>query len=275
MSGSGVGVVLGSLADPEAATVFDPVRGGRALHDRSAEDDHRVAVHESGHAVCARLLGIELGGVTIEPTGEFGGMVFGLNFSERFADDTLDVSGLEFAAKMKPMMPRPGETRDDASAGILMHSTNRTVEIVAGSIAETMLLDGPPWPAPHDRVQEASFANLICTTPESAAAFIRLAEAQCRDLLEPHLHVVAELAAALRIERTMTGERVDEVIAAALAKVSVEEERARRAQWRAVEEGARRFEAMRECPLYSETDAIAARQRNDAIMHAAGAAAAP
>jgi hypothetical protein len=221
------------LADAgSAATVFDPVRGGRALHDRSAEDDYRIAIHESGHAVCARLLGVEVGGVTIEPTGEFSGLVFGLGFFERYADAATDISGFEFAARMKPMLPRPGETRDDAAANILMHATNRTVEVAAGTIAETMLLDGPPWPAPHDRAQEASFANLICTTPESAAAFIALAESMCRDLLTPYLHVVAALAAALRVERVMDGTRIDQVIATALASASVEEERCRRADWR-------------------------------------------
>jgi hypothetical protein len=158
--------------------------------------------------------------------------VFGLGFFERYADAATDISGFEFAARMKPMLPRPGEARDDAAANILMHATNRTIEVAAGTIAEAMLLEGPPWPAPHDRAQEASFANLICTTPESAAAFIRLAEAQCRDLLEPHLHVVASLADALRVRRSMTGSEVDQLIAAALASASVEQECRRRDDWR-------------------------------------------
>ena len=34
---------------------------------RTDDDDERIAVHEAGHAVCARLLGHEVGGVTVNP----------------------------------------------------------------------------------------------------------------------------------------------------------------------------------------------------------------
>jgi hypothetical protein len=227
-----------SLADPEAATVFDPVRGSRAL--RSAEDDHRVAVHESGHATVARLLGVEVGGVAIESNGSFGGAVYGLGFFEKFCDDTDDLTGFEFCTKVKPLMPLPGESRDGAVADVHMHSLNRLIEVVAGSVAETMLL-GNAWPAESDRAQAQSFANLICSSPESTAALIALAESMCRDLLEPHLHVVTALAAALRIERVMDGAGIDQVIATALAKASVEEECCRRADWRGRSENAAAF----------------------------------
>jgi hypothetical protein len=218
---------------------------------RSEADDIRISIHEAGHATVARLLGVELGGVTIEAAGPFGGMVYGLDFFEKYADDTADISASAFCQKMSVLVPRPGEVRDETVANIYMHSLNRLTEIVAGTLAEKLLVPGEPWPAEHDKAQAESFANLICMSPESAAAFIALAKSMCADFLKPHLGIVTTLAEALRIERVMDGKRVDEVIAAALAKASVEEERARRAQWRAVEEGARRFEAMRECPLCS------------------------
>lgn len=34
---------------------------------RTFEEDVRIAVHEAGHAICARLLGHEVGGVTVSP----------------------------------------------------------------------------------------------------------------------------------------------------------------------------------------------------------------
>ncbi len=37
-------------------------------------DLHRTAVHEAGHAVCAFLLGVEAGAVTIEPNGDNAGL---------------------------------------------------------------------------------------------------------------------------------------------------------------------------------------------------------
>jgi hypothetical protein len=274
---SGVGFE-DSLPSPDgAATVTSPVDpGGRALHGRSSADDYRVAVHEASHAVVARLLGVSLGGVSCDPdpSGKFSGLTWGLKFFERYSDDD-DAEAPEFCERLRVLMPKAGESREGDVADIVQHAINRVIEIAAGSLGERMLLEGPPWAAPHDRMQETAFARLLCSTPQAAEAFVRFCEAQCRDLLEPHLHIIAQLAAALRVRRALTGEEVDQVITVALAKASVEEERARRAQWRAVEVGARRFEAMRESPLYSETDAIAARQRNDAIMRAAGAAAAP
>jgi hypothetical protein len=37
-------------------------------------DLHRTAVHEAGHAVCAFLLSVEAGAVTIEPNGDNAGL---------------------------------------------------------------------------------------------------------------------------------------------------------------------------------------------------------
>src|SRR5262245_50297359 len=46
---------------------------------RTEEQDQRIAVHEGGHAVCARLLGHEVGGVTVspDPAGRYEGLCLG------------------------------------------------------------------------------------------------------------------------------------------------------------------------------------------------------
>ena len=137
-------------------------------------------------------------------------------------------------------MPLPGESRDGAIADIHMHSLNRLTEVVAGSVAETMLL-GDAWPAQSDKAQAQSFANLICSSPESAAALIALAESMCRDLLEPHLQVVTAVAAALRRERGMDGERVDACIVVALTKRAIADEHQRREDWARRIESAKAF----------------------------------
>jgi|SRR5271157_5709498 len=53
------------------------------LIGRAAETDQRIAVHESGHAIAARLLGNPLGGATInpDPNGKYGGLVWGPGYS--------------------------------------------------------------------------------------------------------------------------------------------------------------------------------------------------
>jgi hypothetical protein len=42
---------------------------------RSEEHDHRIAVHEAGHAIAARLLGHPLGGATVDPGPGYEGRV--------------------------------------------------------------------------------------------------------------------------------------------------------------------------------------------------------
>ena len=42
---------------------------------RTEEQDRRIAVHEAGHALCARLLGHEVGGVTVNPDPSRGSRV--------------------------------------------------------------------------------------------------------------------------------------------------------------------------------------------------------
>jgi hypothetical protein len=245
---SGVVGVPDSLADvTEAATATSLVDcSGRAL--RSEADDIRISIHESGHVTVARLLNVSVGGATIESNGSFGGMVYGLGFFEKFTDDTDDLTGFEFCAKVKPIMPLPGESRDGAVADVHMHSLNRLTEVVAGSLAERLLL-GDAWPAQSDAAQAQSFANLICSSPESAAALIALAESMARDLLEPHLHVVTALAAALRAERVMDGTRIDQVIARAMAARDAQIEGQRRIDMRERTERAARFQCERHNPV--------------------------
>jgi hypothetical protein len=44
---------------------------------RTREQDHGIAVHEAGHAVCARLLRHALGGATVDPGPGYEGRVWG------------------------------------------------------------------------------------------------------------------------------------------------------------------------------------------------------
>jgi hypothetical protein len=50
------------------------------------DDDVRIAVHEVGHAVAARLLGHPLGGATVTPGPGFEGRVWGERHVEAFAE---------------------------------------------------------------------------------------------------------------------------------------------------------------------------------------------
>jgi hypothetical protein len=60
-----------------------------ALLGRTREQDQRISIHESGHAIAARLLGQPLGGATIDPdpNGKYGGLVWGPRHSVAFGKD--------------------------------------------------------------------------------------------------------------------------------------------------------------------------------------------
>jgi hypothetical protein len=42
-----------------------------AVLGRTEEEDKRIAVHEAGHAICARILGHDIGGVTVNRKRRF------------------------------------------------------------------------------------------------------------------------------------------------------------------------------------------------------------
>jgi hypothetical protein len=63
---------------------------------RTREQDQRIAVHEAGHAVCARLLGHALGGATVDPGPGYEGRVWGERHVEAYAE----------VAAMPPMFGR-------------------------------------------------------------------------------------------------------------------------------------------------------------------------
>ncbi|MCK1495045.1 hypothetical protein IVB14_32735 [Bradyrhizobium sp. 180] len=78
---------------------------------RTEEQDQRIAIHEAGHAICARVLGHPVGGVTVNPDPVRGseGMCWGVGHAEAYAAARGDASDVRKA--IAPMMPEPGEDR--------------------------------------------------------------------------------------------------------------------------------------------------------------------
>ncbi|MEH2475690.1 hypothetical protein V1281_003135 [Nitrobacteraceae bacterium AZCC 2161] len=209
---------------------------------RSHDDDVRISVHESGHAVCGRLLGHPLGGATIDPDpdGKFGGRVWGPRHSVAYGkdDDGGDVPKL--CDKLRDLMPQDGEPRSDA-ADVYLHALNRCIELVAASVAERMLLEGEPVPSVSDVEHTIKYASLVCRSPEAAGKFISLCETMADDLLRPYGYVLIALSTVLRIRRTLSGEEIDNVIATTVAGFELAVEQARRRQWRQRTDNASKF----------------------------------
>jgi hypothetical protein len=200
---------------------------------RSAVDDWRVALHEAGHTVVGRSLGEEVAGVTIIPSGNYGGLTWGpkyvrSEFDGSSADDAVvpDLCGMIAAS-----MPGPGEPRVNA-AEIYAHVHVRVVDLCAGTAAETLLFpDDAPWVAHSDIRQARALASIICTSEAAIDGYLLFGLAEAKALIVQHRPAVLAIAEALMIERTLNAEQIDAIISAA-------PEHARRADWIKVLESA-------------------------------------
>lgn len=212
---------------------------------RTEEEDERIAVHEAGHAVAARLLGKPLGGATInpDPNGKYGGIVWGPRSSAAFCrdDDTDEVPVL--CDKLRDLMPQDGEARADA-ADVYLHAHDRCIELAGASVAERMLLPGEPVPSASDVEQAVALASLVCKSAEAVERFLAFAEQQAHDLLHPHGPIIMALSIVLKIRRTLTGPEIDDVIASTHARLQLAAEQARRREWQRMVENTRQFDRL-------------------------------
>jgi hypothetical protein len=207
---------------------------------RSYEDDVRIAIHEAGHAVCARLLGNPVGGVTVQPTARYDGICWGPEHEEAFAEGRGDAS--DVGAVLADVMPKVGEQIDSVSdvfASVYAHC----IELMAGGCAETMLLGEHGAGAADDLRQARELALLFCRSEAAAESFIAHCKVAARDMLTPYGDVVIALSVVLRIKRTLDGAEIDEIISDVQARKTLAIEQRRRAQWRTAEASAAEFRA--------------------------------
>jgi hypothetical protein len=211
---------------------------------RTEEGDERIAVHEAGHAVCARLLGHPLGGATVnpDPNGKYGGLVWGPRHSVAYTGKDNDPDDVpELCDNLGALMPKDGEPRSDA-ADVYLHALNRCIELAAAAVAERMLLPGEPVPSVSDIEQAVGLASLSCKSPEAVERFLAFCEQQAHDLLYPHALVIMSLSIVLRIRRTLDGAEIDKIISDVQARKALAAERGRRQRWQRVIENAAAFD---------------------------------
>jgi hypothetical protein len=233
---------------------------GYPVPNRSPEYNGRVAAHEVGHAFLARALGSNVHSVTIVPGLGYEGRCMRsgppsqLNLDENPEAETQEV--VDVCARLEKLTPEIGSGRVESAEFYVRAQINCT-ELVGGRACELLLYpDLPPLPAEHDHIEARAFAAVACAAPPAIGALIAYAEAEASALLEANLPVVLALVEVI-IERGMlTGAEVDEVIAAAVAQKTRDEERSRRIEWARVQQSAANF-AARIGRLTSEVSAIA------------------
>jgi hypothetical protein len=206
---------------------------------RSYDDDVRIATHEAGHCVAARLLGHPLGGATVDPGPGYEGRVWGELYAEAFTNGRGDASHVREA--LAPLMPKPGEDRNPVS-DVFGNVYAQCIELMAGRAAELMLLsDGDPEPPVDDLRQARELAMLICFSEEAIQTFIAHCDVAARDLLLPYGDVVMALSIVLRIKRTLDGAEIDKIISDLQDRKALDVEHVRRKRWQGVIENAAAF----------------------------------
>jgi hypothetical protein len=233
-AGAEVGSDDGSGHSPEDDEDDD---NGSPVPGRSFDEDVRISIHEAGHAVCARLLGHELGGATVNPGPGYAGRVWGPCHAEAFANGRGDASNVREA--LAPLMPKPGEDRSSVS-DVFANVYGQCIELIAGRAAERMLLEGEPAIPADDLRQARELAMLICSSEEAIETFIAHCDVAARDLLLPYGDVVIVLSTVLRIKREL-GHEIDEIISDLQARKALAAEHARRRAWQRVVENAAMF----------------------------------
>jgi hypothetical protein len=239
---------IGFFAMTNLAETYAAVKAAR-----SPEYNRRCAAHESGHAICGRALGSVIEFVTIVPHAGFAGRCVrsgapstSLNLLDEQklkeqapALTTVDI--LDICAKIGA--PELGSPRVDLAEEITRSQTN-IIECLGGAAGEVVMYpDLPPLPAEHDRAEARAFAGVICASPAAVDALLAYAKAEAEALIRDNRDIVEAMTDALVEKGTLSGDEVDAIIAAGVARRSMAAEFQRRHYWRAVVANAERFQA--------------------------------
>jgi hypothetical protein len=211
---------------------------------RSAEDDWRIALHESGHVVTHLVLGDEICGVTIVPDAECAGRTWGPQ-GVRAAAVTSDYGTAKAHQWNADSLSEPGVSRNGDVRGVFSIVQAGVIAMMGGCAAEMLFLGDPPKYIFSDVPSANYIAGFVCRTKASVAAFIEHGYQESLALVEQHKTVVQAIAQALidHPKRTLNGAEIDAVIAPALAAQAAADEHKRRADWIAVLENANTFTA--------------------------------
>jgi hypothetical protein len=195
---------------------------------------NRPAIHELGHVFVNRLIGnSSISEVTINPGDGFEGLCRGARRAAFVSGGGRGVDASDIRKVLQSLMPREGEDRR-AKADVFQSVLDAVTELMAGEVAEKMLLDGEPTSSGDDRRQARELAALICKTGPATDRFILLCEQQAYDLLSPYVGVLMSMQIVLRIQRTMSDEEIDRAIATVVARQALAVEHIRRKQWQRI-----------------------------------------
>jgi hypothetical protein len=166
-----------------------------------------VGIHEAGHVVIGRALGMPVAGSTINRVGDHIGCTWPDEGSLPPCTDTAE----SLCTALKPLMIGIGDSRADIAVELL-RAHHHVIELLAGVEAERLFSVTMLPGTAHDLEEATAIARLICRSPASVDAYLAFARAEVAALLTDHRVVVLAVAAALVRRRTLSGTEIDSII---------------------------------------------------------------
>jgi hypothetical protein len=211
--------------------------------DEPSELD-RIAIHESGHTLVARLRNRRVHSVTVVPNQElgFGGCAMIGDGSPVYRTTSESCAEVDSISRVIDQhMPRPGESREDIEPWLRSVHEN-VVELLAGAAAEAVVFGSAnDRSARSDYLKAQRYARTITASDAAAEAFLEFALTEACEIVTPYKAVLRALADALIEHRELDAIAVDRTIAGALAVLDHDREVARQADWRKVTQSAAAF----------------------------------
>jgi hypothetical protein len=188
-----------------------------------------IAIHESGHTIVSRWLGLPLGGATIVQTDEYGGLVFGPGA------DSLNVTrtSLREEAQLQcdgamELLP-PAGCRRDSTSSWWVYAQSQILGLMAGFAAEELAGFSRDLEAQSTDIEIARiYARTIVLSEDAGLSFLAACRADAIKILRDHWSAVEAVAAALDEKKTLDGVEIDAIIFAAEGKAAHETELRRR-----------------------------------------------
>jgi hypothetical protein len=188
-----------------------------------------IAWHEAGHCVVARYLGMPIGGATIVPSGDFGGLTFPPG------TDRLNVTGAAIREEAerqcddaRGLMPPAGERRDCA-ASWAVHAQSRVIDCLAGFASEQLAGYEREGEAGSSDVMVAKlYARSFVMSDTAVDGFVASCRADAIKILRDHWQAVEAVALALDEKQMLDGVEIDAIIYQSESKAAHEAELRRR-----------------------------------------------
>jgi hypothetical protein len=210
----------GTPAPPESGLASEPSR--REV----------LCWHEGAHAVAARALGCELGGVNVAPAHDYEGPCW--SPSSKGPEAGASRSDIEqIYSRVREMMPPPGASREWAAIWFL-HARDEVVIKLAGLVGERLRYGREftrDTAGACDAVEARAFAEALVATPEAVEELLRYCQTEAEAIVRKHWSSVEALAAALEHCSTLSAAEIDRCIAVGVAADALAQEKRRREEW--------------------------------------------